>query len=210
MKLATLLEQIRGNDRYATADDIRKVFGDYHNVLHWLALFLIGDMEIADGCVVDACTIAQAQSSLFHEWLVHWAARATLRCALQIRHSQIAEIASEYEHRETVYPKRLPLTADHFQRLIENSEEVHARLDVLCRFVLVLHGIARDSCGQVAAQLGVSQNTVERAYCIALETLDLVSKNEWESCPAETRAIGSQTESGGSRHFNPYEGQGAI
>src|SRR5580765_7802270 len=109
MKLATILEQIRGNNRYATADDIRKVFGDYHNVLHWLALFLIGDMEIADGCVVDACTIAQAQTSPFHEWVVHWAARATLRCALQIRRSQIADIASEYENREPVYAKRLPL-----------------------------------------------------------------------------------------------------
>lgn len=199
MKLATILEQIRGHNRYATADDIRKVFGDYHNVLHWLALFLIGDMEIADGCVVDACTIAQTQTSLFHEWLVQWAARATLRGALQIRHSEIAKIASEYENREPVYPKRPPLTAEHFQRLIENSEEVHARLNVLCRFVLVLHGIARDSCDQVAAQLGVSQNTVEQAYCTAFETLDLVSKNEWRSCPGEIRIIGSEAKSGDSR-----------
>ena len=199
MKLATILEQIRGNNRYATADDIRKVFGDYHNVLHWLALFLIGDMEIADGCVVDACTIAQTQTSLFHEWLVHWAARATLRRALQIRHSQIVEIASDYGNREPVYAKRLPLSAEHFQRLIENSEEVHARLDVLCRFVLVLHGIARDSCEQVAAQLGVSQNTVEQAYCTAFETLDLVSKNEWRACPGEIRIIGSEAKSGDSR-----------
>jgi DNA-directed RNA polymerase specialized sigma24 family protein len=199
MKLATILEQIRGNNRYATADDIRKIFGDYHNVLHWLALFLIGDMEIADGCVVDACTIAQSQTSLFHEWLVHWAARATLRQALQIRHSQIVEIASEYGNREPLYPKRLPLTAEHFQRLIENSEEVHARLDVLCRFVLVLHGIARDSCDQVAAQLGVSQNTVEQAYCTAFETLDLVSKNEWRSCSGEMRIIRSEAKSGDSR-----------
>jgi hypothetical protein len=194
MKLATILEKIRGNNRYATADDIRKVFGDYHNVLHWLALFLIGDMEIAEGCVVDACAIAQTQPELFHEWLVQWAARATLGCALQVRHSQFAEIASEYGNREPVYPKRLPLTAEQFQQLIENPEEVHARLDVLCRFVLVLHGIARDSCDQVAAQLGVSQNTVEQAYCTAFETLDLVSKNEWRSCPGEMRIIGSQGE----------------
>lgn len=199
MKLATILEQIRGNNRYATADDIRKVFGDYHNVLHWLALFLIGDMEIAEGCVVDACTIAQTQPELFHEWLVQWAARATLGCALKTRHYQFAEIASEYGNRERVYPKRLPLTAEHFQRLIENSEAVHARLDVLCRFVLVLHGIARDSCDQVAAQLGVSQNTVEQAYCTACETLDLVSKNEWRSCPGEMRIIGSEAKSGDSR-----------
>lgn len=199
MKLATMLEQIKGNNRYATVDDIRKVFGDYHNVLHWLALFLIGDREVADECVVDACTIAHTQTSLFHEWLVQWAARATVQCALQTQHSQIAEIASGYENCEPVSTKCLQLTAEHFQRLIENSEEVHDRLDVLCRFVLVLHGIARDSSDQVAAQLGVSQNTVERAYCIAFETLTLVSKDEGRSCPGEMRVIGSQAQSGDSR-----------
>jgi hypothetical protein len=191
MKLAIVLEQIRGNHRYATVDDIRKVFGDYHNVLHWLALFLIGDMRVAEACVVDACSIAETQVSLFHEWLIHWGARATLRCALQIQHSQIAEIASEYENHGAVYAKSPPLTAEHFQRLIENSEELHDCLDVLCRFVLVLHGIARDSCDQVAAQLGVSQNSVERAYCIAFETLTLVAKDEGRSCPGETRIIAS-------------------
>jgi len=199
MKLATMLEQIRGNHRYATVDDIRRVFGDYHNVLHWLALFLIGDMKIAEACVVDACSIAETQAALFHEWLIQWAARATLRCALQIQHSQIAEIASEYENLGAVYAKRLPLTAEHFQRLIENSKEVQDRLDVLCRFVLVLHGIARDSCDQVAAQLGVSQNTVERAYCIAFETLTLVSKDEGRSCPGEIRIIASHAKSVDSR-----------
>ena len=75
MKLATLLECIRGNHRYATADDIRKVFGDYHNALRWLAFFLTGDHRLADSCLVDACTIAQTQTPVFHEWLVHWAAR---------------------------------------------------------------------------------------------------------------------------------------
>ena len=199
MKLATMLEQIRGNPRYATVDDIRKVFGDYHNLLHWLALFLIGDMRVAEACVVDACSIAETQVSLFHEWLIHWGARATLRCALQIQHSQIAEIASEYENCGAVYAKCPPLTAEHFQRLIENSEELHVCLDVLCRFVLVLHGIARDSCDQVAAQLGISRNSVERAYCIAFETLTLVAKDEGRSCPGEMRIIGSQPKSGDSR-----------
>jgi len=164
-----------------------------------LALFLTGDKEIADECVVDACGIAETQASLFHEWLVHWAARATVRCALQIRRPQIAEIAAGCKNREPVYSKRLPLTADHFRQLIEKSEEVHARLDVLCRFVLVLHGIARDSCDQVAAQLGVSQNTVERAYCIAFETLTLVAKDEGRSCPGEMRIIASDAKSVDSR-----------
>ena len=85
MRVATILEEIRGKRRYATVDDIRKVFGDYHNVLHWLAVFLIGDEKLADACIVDACTIAQSKTPVFHEWLVHWAARATVACALQIQ-----------------------------------------------------------------------------------------------------------------------------
>src|SRR5512136_1337638 len=96
MKLARILEHLRGH-RYATAEDIRNVFGDYHNVLHWLALFLTGEGKLADECVVDACSIAESQASLFHEWLVHWAAGATVTSALQIRHAEVAALAPEYE-----------------------------------------------------------------------------------------------------------------
>lgn len=171
MKLATILEIIRGTHRYATADDIRNVFGDYHNALHWLAVFLIGDEKLADACIVDACTIAQTQTPIFHEWLVHWAARATVRCALQSQHARIAELAPEYEKNEPVQLELRPLSAEYFRVLVKNSERVHARLDVLCRFVLVIRGIAKDSCDQVAAQLGISPGAVERAYCTAFDTL---------------------------------------
>jgi len=175
MKLETILEQIRENHRYATADDIRNVFGDYHNALHWLAVFLIGDDKLADSCIVDACTIAQTQTPIFHEWLVHWAARATLRCAFWRQHAQIAELAPEYEKSEPVHQEHPPLLAKYFPLLIRNSEEIRARLDVLCRFVLVMHGIAKDSYGEVATQLGISPSAVEQAYCVAFDTLELAS-----------------------------------
>jgi hypothetical protein len=175
MRLETILEEIRGSRRSATADDIRKVFGDYHNVLHWLAVFLIGDEKLAEACIVDACTIAQTQTPVFHEWLVHWAARATVACALQIERGRIAELAPEHEKSEPVHREHPPLSVKYFGLLIKNSEVIHARLDVLCRFVLVLRGIAKDSCKEVAAQLGISQSAVERAYCVAFDTLDLVS-----------------------------------
>lgn len=178
MKLATMLEEIRGKHHYATADDIRKVFGDYHNVLHWLALFLIGNEKLADTCIVDACAIAQTQTPIFHEWLVHWAARATVRCALQTQQERIAELAPEYDKLEPVQRGHTPLSVDCFQVLIKNSEEIHTRLDVLCRFVLVLRGIAHDSCDQIAAQLGVSKSAIEQAYSFAFDTLDLVSRKK--------------------------------
>jgi hypothetical protein len=175
MRLGTMLEEIRGKHRYATADDIRKVFGDYHNVLRWLAVFPIGNEKLAADCIVDACTIAQTQTPVFHKWLVHWAARATVACALQIERGRIAELAPDYEKSESVHREHPPLSVKYFGLLIRNSEDIHARLDVLCRFVLVLRGIAKDSCNEVAAQLGISQSAVERAYCVAYDTLDLVS-----------------------------------
>ncbi len=170
--LATIFKEIRRKPRYATTDEIRRVFGDYHNVLRWLAGFLIGDERLADACIVDACTIAQAQTPIFHEWLVHWAARATVRCALHRQQLRITELAPEYEKSEPVGLEHPPLSAESFGLLIKNSEEIHSRLDVLCRFVLVLRGVAKDSLDRVATQLGISRRAAGRAYCLACETLD--------------------------------------
>ncbi len=170
-ELAIILEEIRRRRRYTTADDIRNVFGDYHNGLHWLAVFLIGDEKVAHACVIDACNIAQAQAPIFHEWLVQWAALATLRCALLRQHERVTELAPGYENDEPVDVERPPLLAEHFRTLIKHSEDIHARLDVLCRFVLVMRGIAKESLDEVAARLGISRRAVEQAYCIAYDTL---------------------------------------
>ena len=172
MKLPTILEKILGIHRYATADDIRNVFGEYHNALHWFAFFLIGDEKLADACIVDACSIAQTQTPFFHEWLVHWAARATVQCAFQSQRARIAELAPGYEQSEPDQEERPPLATEYFRLLVTNSEDIHARLDMLCRFVLILRGLAKDSYDEVAAQLGISRRAVKRAYCIAFDTLD--------------------------------------
>lgn len=172
MKLASILEKILGNHREVTADDIRNLFGDYHNALHWFAVFLVGDDKLADACIVDACAIAQTQTPAFHEWLVHWAARATVQCALQRQRPRIAELAADYEKSEPDPVEIPPLSAEYFRLLVKNSEDIHARLDILGRFVLVIRGIAKDSYGEVAAQLGISRSAVERAYRVAFDTID--------------------------------------
>jgi hypothetical protein len=162
MKLATLLGEITGNHRCATPDDIRKVFGDYHNLLRWLTGFLVGDEKLADACIVDACTIAETESPDFHEWLVHWGARATVGCALQRQHANIAELASKYES-EPAHRKHPALSPEYF-------------------LSLVLRGIANDSYDKVAAQLGVSRSAVEGAYCVALDALELASDGGAMQC----------------------------
>ena len=161
--------------RYATIEDVRKIFADYHDALHWLAGFLIGE-ERAPACVIDACNIAERQGPVFHEWLAHWAARATLRCALLTERQKIADLAPEYERFERVHSTRSPLSAEELQLLIERSEVLPSRLDVLCRFVLVMHGIAKEPYEDVAGQLAITPKAVERAYCVAFDTLHIISK----------------------------------
>jgi hypothetical protein len=175
MNITTILEEIRRSRRGVTEDDIRKVFGDYHNLLRWLAVFLVGDEKLADACIVDACTIAEAQSPDFHEWLVNWAARATVGCTLQMQRARIAELANRYENGEPVHLKHPPLSTEYLLLLIKNSEGLHHCLDVLCRFVVVMRGIAKDSYDKIAAQLGISRDAVEQAYCVAFDTLEVAS-----------------------------------
>ncbi len=171
-----ILDHLAGH-RYATADDIRKIFADYHDVLHWLACFLVGETH-APACVIDACNIAERQGPVFHEWLVHWAAHATLRCALQMQRDEIAAVARGYEEFGRVHTKRSLLSPEDLQVLADESDLLATRLDVLCRFVLIMHGIAKESCEDIAGQLRVTPTAVERAYCVAFDTLHLVPANE--------------------------------
>ena len=173
--LADILKRLPVGHRYATIDDVHKIFADYHDTLHWLAGFLIED-KLASACIIDACNIAERQGPVFHEWLAHYAARATLRSALRMQREEIAELGSEYERFERVRRKRPPLSAHDLQLLVQVSDVLRLRLDVVCRFVLIMHGIAKESCEEVAAQLGVSQSAVARAYCVAFDTLHLVSE----------------------------------
>ena len=167
------LDHIAGR-RYATASDVRAIFADYHDAIYWLARFLVGE-ELAPACIIDACTIAEHQESLFHEWLAHWAARATLRAALQRQRNQIIELAPGYEQFDRVHANRRLLFPEDLHLLVEESDILITQLDVLCRFVLIMYGIAKESLRDVAAQLEISTTAVERAYCVAFDTLHLIS-----------------------------------
>lgn len=186
MNLTAILEELRGRQNDVTEDDIRQAFGDYHNLLSWLANLLIEDKKSRDAYIVDACTIAERQTPAFHDWLIHWAARATIDRALQEQHAAIAELASKYEKVEPVTSTHVPLSKRDFLVLIENSKQIRARLDPLCRFVLVLRGMAKDSFDQVATQLGISRSAVERAYSTAFDTLKIAAGGE--ACGADASA----------------------
>jgi len=189
MTLLTALEKIIQRHRYTTPDDIRKTFGDYHNALHWLALFLVGDEELAEACVIDVCTIATADTPKFHEWLIDWAVRATFRAAFQYKRFAVAELAPGYETEQPLHEEHPPLLGEQFRQLIRHSEHVHARLDVLCRFVLVMRGIAKDSVDEVAAQLRISRTAAERAYCTGFDIVAQLPKKASCATDPEVKLI---------------------
>ncbi|HVO63905.1 MAG TPA: hypothetical protein VMT53_23485 [Terriglobales bacterium] len=172
MNLTAILEELRGRQNDVTEDDIRRAFGDYHNLLSWLAAFLTADEKRKDAYIVDACTIAETQTQDFHEWLILWAARATIQHALQEQHAVIAELASKYERSEPGHLRHAPLSRENFLFLIKNAEVLRSCFDPLCRFVLVLNGIAKSSFDEAAAQLGTSPSAVERAYSAACDSLE--------------------------------------
>jgi DNA-directed RNA polymerase specialized sigma24 family protein len=186
MNLSAILDEIKGNDKRATADNIRGAFGDYHNLLRWLAAFLVGEQEINEECIVDACTIAEAQGPEFHEWLVHWAARATVNCLFEKQQDQLADLARQHANGPLRHSGHPPLSPDDLSSLIKHSEEMYTRLDLLSRFVLILHGLGNLSCDDVASKLRISVSAVERAYCAAYDTLRLISGGKMDSATRST------------------------
>jgi len=174
-KLSVVLDEILGKHQAATVADIRETFGEYHNLLHWLNAFLLGDDNVSDDCVVDACTIADSQGPEFHEWLVHWAAHATINSVYDKQRERIAKLVPKYEHRELPEARSAALSPEHISVLLRSSKQVQTRLDLLCRFVLVLHGMGKLSYSEIATQLRISEDAVERAYATAYQTVELAS-----------------------------------
>ncbi len=173
--IASVLQEIKLRHGYVTPNHIRARFGDYHNALSWLSRFLLDDERLAEECVIDVCTIATPATPeipAFHEWLVYWAVRATFRAAYQRERKSIAELASIYEKEGPLDEECSPLQVAQFRQLVDDWEYVHSRLDVLCRFVLVMRGIAKDSFEVMAKELRISRTSVQRAYHIAIRALE--------------------------------------
>ena len=175
MKLSKILEEIIDTPQAVTEDDLRQLFGEYHNLLRWLGAFLICEEEFTDDYVIDACTIADTQGPEFHEWLVHWAARATVNGLFEKQQGEIAKLASKHEQGDFAHVKHAPLSPAQTASLVKNSKVICARLDLLCRFVLVLHGLGKLSYDDVAMQLRIGVSAVENAYGLSVDTFELAS-----------------------------------
>lgn len=161
--------------RHATADDVRNAFVEYREDLDWLALVLTGDHEMAEACIVDACTLATTENQVFEEWLEHWARRATIRSAIEMQRGRIVQLGTAYERRPCPHQEHTSLSPDIAELVRKQGDSLIPRMDVLCRCALVLRGIEDYSSREASVMLDVSRRALDAAYCAALDALAVLS-----------------------------------
>jgi len=174
----------------ATADDVNQAFVRHREELEWLALFLTGDQTLAEACIVDACAIAATENQVFKDWLVRWARRATIRSAYDMQKSRIAELGTTYERNPRVHREQAEVTQKTLQLLVKRSNSNGPRMDVLCRFALVLRGIQHYSSLESALLLNVTRMAIEAAYSTALESLAALSCGIASDMATDAEAFG--------------------
>jgi hypothetical protein len=157
----------------ASAEEIRTAFIENNQALTWLAEFLTGDEMIASACVIDACTLTEREYEIGQEWCWLLPRDATIHSALDIQRMRIAQLAPVYDRGACVHG-HTPLSQDMIGFVASESEAVRHQLDVLCRFVLILCGVEQRPSGEAALLLGISKHAVEVAYCVALESLEVI------------------------------------
>ncbi len=158
----------------AVSEYVGTVFSQNREELEWLANFLTGDEKIADACVVDACVQAELENSGLQEWPSKWASMSTIRCAAQIQHQRIAQLSSAYMQSGCVHGGHAVLSSDWCDILLEESRVVCGRLDIFCRFALVICGLEKRSANEAALLLGVDPASVEGAYWTAIKCLEVI------------------------------------
>ena len=164
----------------AVSEYVGSVFSQHREELEWLANFLTGDEQIAAACLVDACALAESENPGLQEWLLKCASLSTIRSAAQIQQRRIAQLSSAYKQRGCIHGGHTVLSSDWREVLVEESSVVSARLDIFCRFALVICGLEKRSANEAALLLGVDPTSVEGAYCAAIKSLEVISCEQFQ------------------------------
>jgi DNA-directed RNA polymerase specialized sigma24 family protein len=183
------VRESKANVQHATTDAVREAFTEYREWLEWLALFLTGDEDQVAPCMADACALAATQTQVFLDWLEHWARRATILSALKMQQSRIAQLGAAYQGHPCAHREHASLAPGEIELLKARPLDLARRLDVLCRFSLVMRGIEEYSTKQSALMLGVSGASFDAAYCAALESLRMVKSETLDVLGGETPKI---------------------
>lgn len=158
----------------ASAEEIRTAFIENNQALAWLAEFLIGDRTIASACVIDACTLMEREYEIGQEWLWIWPRDATIHSATDFQRSRIGQLSPVYDRGGCIHKHHAPLSQDMIGFVASESDAIRHKLDVLCRFVLILCGVEHRPSREAALLLGISKHAVDVAYCAALEFLEII------------------------------------
>jgi hypothetical protein len=121
---------------------MRRAFaGDRKEELRQLAAFLTGNKELAKTCMINACALAVTYNQVFLDWLDHWARRATIISAARLSQAQITQLGASYEQYSCPHSQHPLLTLEEIELLTTERDIVASRLDLLCRFALVMYGV---------------------------------------------------------------------
>lgn len=159
----------------------RGVFTQYREELQWLATFLTGDNTIGQACVIDACALSDSENLPFQEWLLEWARLATIRSAAEMQKQKIAQLCAGPPHKPCIHGGHSGLTAASIEFVAEQSGLLLRKLDVLCRFALVLCGLEKRPVTEAALLLDVDSLSIENAYCAALRWLGRIGCHQFQS-----------------------------
>ena len=164
----------------AVSEYVGTVFSQNREELEWLANFLTGDEKIAEACVVDACAQAESDSHGLQEWSSAWASKSTIRSAAQVQQQRIAHLSCAYMRCGCIHGGHAALSSDSCDIVLEESSVVFSRLDIFCRFALVICGLEKRSAIEAALLLGVDPASVEGAYCTAIKCLEVISCEQFQ------------------------------
>ena len=165
---------VQNRSRYASDEDVRRVFSRFRAELEWLAYFIAGNQQTAAACVVEACGVSQSNNQVFEEWLLHWARYVTIRAAVQTQRSRMRRLSASYPQPNCAHDKHSLLSVELIELLVAEADNLIIQLDVISRAALIICGIEKHSVAEAALMLGVTSNCVRTAYCIGLQRLEVL------------------------------------
>ncbi len=174
MAAITAHETVADSSTMTGAEELLEAFTEHNRELTWLAEFLIDDETMASVCVMDARNVIDSNDELCQECVPGGPRGATIRFALDLKRTRIAELSSAYESADCNPQQHPRLSLEKIELVVMESDVIRRRLDSLCRFVLVLCGIQHHSVRDVAGLLGISRHAVEAAYRNALGLLEVI------------------------------------
>jgi len=159
---------------FASVNDIHRAFHEHRAEIEWLAYFITGDRTISAVCVAVARASSEAHNSVFVQQLLNWARHATVLAAIDTQRDRIKQVSGKYGHSASIHPGHEPLTGETLELLVQQSDVLIARLDVVSRTALIICGVQKDSIAEAAVMLGVSRTVASAAYSAALDCVEVI------------------------------------